>query len=141
MTLARWNSGMVALTATLLLAFAIAAGSRDFHNFDAALIGYTFSTLFAAFGVAYRYSMWLQRPPTAMYWRLSVLYKSQGRRPEPFAGREAAGRGLPVSGGYATQEDGFAQAVPVGDRAPCPSRHHSLDGHADRLPSQCPRGK
>src|SRR5690606_39206164 len=25
--------------------------------------------LFAAFGITYRYSMWLQRPPTRMYWR------------------------------------------------------------------------
>ena len=77
MTKERWNAGMLALTAPLLLAFAIAAGSRDFHNFDAALIGYTFSTLFATFGVAYRYAMWLQRPPTAMYWRRgwSVFFK------------------------------------------------------------------
>jgi hypothetical protein len=38
-------------------------------NFDAALVGYTFATLFAAFGISYRYAMWLQRPPTRMYWR------------------------------------------------------------------------
>src|SRR5690606_17279599 len=30
---------------------------------------YTFATLFAMFGIAYRYTMWLQRPPTAVYWR------------------------------------------------------------------------
>src|SRR4029079_4242512 len=27
------------------------------------------ATLFAAFGISYRYAMWLQRPPTRMYWR------------------------------------------------------------------------
>ena len=38
-------------------------------HFDAALVGYTFASLFAAFGITYRYAMWLQRPPTKMYWR------------------------------------------------------------------------
>ena len=32
-------------------------------------MGYTFATLFAAFGISYRYAMWLNRPPTRMYWR------------------------------------------------------------------------
>lgn len=79
LTRERWQAGMGASFATLLLALAIAVGSRDFHNFDAALIGYTFSTLFAAFGVSYRYLMWLQRPPTAMYWRRgwTVFFRPQ----------------------------------------------------------------
>ncbi|MCC7084568.1 MAG: MFS transporter [Pirellulales bacterium] len=54
---------------TALLAVAIVVGSRRLSHFDAALVGYTFATLFAAFGIAYRYAMWLQRPPTAMYWK------------------------------------------------------------------------
>src|SRR5436190_3794175 len=57
----------------LLFAGALAAliviGSRNLHHFDAALVGYTFATLFATFGITYRYAMWLQRPPTRMYWR------------------------------------------------------------------------
>lgn len=65
----RWNAGSWAFLLTALLGVGIAVGSRDFRDFDAALIGYTFSTLFAMFGVTYRYLMWLQRPPTAMYWR------------------------------------------------------------------------
>lgn len=52
-----------------LLAVAIFVGSGNLQHVDAALVGYTFACLFAAFGVAYRYSMWLQRPPTRMYWR------------------------------------------------------------------------
>lgn len=55
--------------ATALLAGLIVLGSRDLAHFDAALVGYTFATLFATFGIAYRYAMWLQRPPTALYWR------------------------------------------------------------------------
>jgi len=51
------------------LAAAIVIGSRNLQHFDAALVGYTFATLFAAFGISYRYAMWLRRPPTRMYWR------------------------------------------------------------------------
>jgi hypothetical protein len=55
--------------ATIVLGVLIVIGSRNLNHFDAALIGYTFATLFATFGIAYRYAMWLQRPPTRMYWR------------------------------------------------------------------------
>jgi len=54
---------------TAILAALIVLGSRRLDHFDAALVGYTFATLFAVFGITYRYSMWLQRPPTRMYWR------------------------------------------------------------------------
>jgi hypothetical protein len=57
----------------LLVASALAAlivvGSRNLAHFDAALVCYTFATLFAAFGITSRYVIWLQRPPTALYWR------------------------------------------------------------------------
>lgn len=52
-----------------LLGALIVIGSRNLNHFDAALVGYTFATLFATFGITYRYAMWLQRPPTRMYWR------------------------------------------------------------------------
>ena len=61
---ASWGGGV-----TLLLSLLILVGSRNLAYFDAALVGYTFSVLFATFGVTYRYAMWLQRPPTAVYWR------------------------------------------------------------------------
>jgi hypothetical protein len=51
------------------LAILIVVGSRNLDHFDAALVGYTFATLFATFGITYRYAMWLQRPPTRLYWR------------------------------------------------------------------------
>lgn len=54
---------------TIALGAMIVVGSRRLANFDAALVGYTFATLFATFGITYRYAMWLQRPPTRMYWR------------------------------------------------------------------------
>ncbi|SIN82736.1 hypothetical protein SAMN05444166_1138 [Singulisphaera sp. GP187] len=63
------KAAIAGLTTAGLLAVAILVGSRNLKHIDAALVGYTFASLFAAFGVAYRYSMWLQRPPTRMYWR------------------------------------------------------------------------
>ena len=51
------------------LAVFIYIGSRNLSHFDAALVGYTFAVLFATFGIVYRYAMWLQRPPTALYWK------------------------------------------------------------------------
>ena len=52
-----------------VLAALIVVGSRNLNHFDAALVGYTFATLFATFGITYRYAVWLQRPPTRLYWR------------------------------------------------------------------------
>lgn len=63
------KAGGWGITVTALLGALILAGSRNLSHFDAALVAYTFSVLFATFGITYRFSMWLQRPPTAMYWR------------------------------------------------------------------------
>src|SRR5690606_41119089 len=57
------------LLATLLLGALVLVGSRNLAHFDAALIAYTVSVLFATFGLTYRYTMWLLRPPTALYWK------------------------------------------------------------------------
>jgi len=67
--LERIRAGAWATLVTAGLAAAIVVGSRNLQHFDAALVGYTFATLFAAFGISYRYAMWLHRPPTRMYWR------------------------------------------------------------------------
>jgi hypothetical protein len=58
-----------AFLVTAALAVLIVIGSRRLSHFDAALVGYTFATLFATFGIAYRYAIWLQRPPTWLYWK------------------------------------------------------------------------
>jgi hypothetical protein len=57
-----------ALVAMLLIIALVFLGSRNLQNFDAALIAYLFGTIFAVFGITYRYSVWLQRPPTRLYW-------------------------------------------------------------------------
>jgi hypothetical protein len=58
-----WGLGVAAIL-ILLIYF----GSNRFRHFDAALIPYTGATVFAAFGIGYRYAMWLRRPPTRTYW-------------------------------------------------------------------------
>src|SRR5947199_5677561 len=63
------KAGISGLAVTAVLAGLIVVGSRNLNHFDAALVGYTFATLFATFGITYRYAMWLRRPPTRMYWR------------------------------------------------------------------------
>ena len=60
---ALWGASFTAALAVLII-----AGSRTLAHFDAALVGYTFAVLFATFAITYRYSMWLQRPPTRKYW-------------------------------------------------------------------------
>jgi hypothetical protein len=55
--------------ATAALATLIVIGSRRLSHFDAALVGYTFASLFAVFGITYRYVIWLQRPPTWLYFK------------------------------------------------------------------------
>lgn len=67
--LERVRAGAWATLVTAVLAALIVVGSRNLHHFDAALVGYTFATLFATFGISYRYAMWLNRPPTRMYWQ------------------------------------------------------------------------
>lgn len=69
MTGEKLRAAMWGLVVTVVLAGLIVIGSRNLVHFDAALVGYTFATLFAAFGITYRYAMWLERPPTRMYWR------------------------------------------------------------------------
>ena len=56
------------LLSASMVAALIVLGSRNLAHFEAALVGYTFAVIFATFGITYRYAMWLQRPPTAMYW-------------------------------------------------------------------------
>lgn len=91
----RVRAGAWATLWTLVLAAAIVVGSRNLDHFDAALVGYTFATLFATFGITYRYAMWLNRPPTRMYWK---------RGWQVFASRGALGGNLASLGQRAAVE-------------------------------------
>lgn len=61
-----------AAAATAGVGVLVALGSRDGQWIDPALLGYLIASLFAFFGVAYRYFSWLERPATAMFWRWTV---------------------------------------------------------------------
>ncbi len=84
-----------AVLVTVGLAVLIVVGSRNLAHFDAALVAYTFATLFMAFGITYRYAMWLQRPPTAMYfkrgWQVFLDPRWLGRNLAVWARRLVAG--------------------------------------------------
>ncbi|MFV0540795.1 MAG: hypothetical protein ACK5MZ_06105 [Aestuariibaculum sp.] len=66
----------IALSAMLFTVVLVLIGSRNLQNYDAALVAYLFGTLFALFGIVYRYSVWIQRPPTKVYfWRsMKILF-------------------------------------------------------------------
>lgn len=56
------------MMAAVSLIIGILFGSRGLRDFDPALVSYAGATVFAAFGLGYRYAMWLRRPPTRLYW-------------------------------------------------------------------------
>jgi len=58
--------GLVGVAIVIAITF---LGSDGLVWFDAALIGYLFGIIFMVFGVAYRYMVWIRRPPTAMLHR------------------------------------------------------------------------
>jgi NNP family nitrate/nitrite transporter-like MFS transporter len=64
----RFRAGITATLFTGLLVAAIVVGSRNLQNFDPALVIYTFATIFATWGVVYHYRVWLDKPPTRVYW-------------------------------------------------------------------------
>jgi NNP family nitrate/nitrite transporter-like MFS transporter len=73
------RAGAWATLFTLLLIAAIVVGSRNLQNFDPALVIYTFAVIFATWGVVYHYNVWLDKPPTRMYWRRGwELFRQQG---------------------------------------------------------------
>ncbi len=82
-----------ALVTTAVLVLLVVTGSRNLQNFDAALVGYLFATIFAVFGITYRYSVWLQRPPTRMYWKRGWQLLFSGK---PFSRSGAFAKSLAI---------------------------------------------
>ena len=75
----RVRAAAIATFWTGLLIAAIVVGSRNLQNFDAALVVYTFAVVFATWGVVYHYAVWIQKPPTRIYWRRGwQLVRRQG---------------------------------------------------------------
>ena len=75
----RLRAGVSATLFTGLLVAAIVVGSRNLQNFDPALVIYTFAIIFATWGVVYHYRVWLDKPPTRVYWERGwQLFRQQG---------------------------------------------------------------
>ncbi|WP_166378043.1 MFS transporter [Catellatospora methionotrophica] len=53
---------LVGIVTALVLSAAIFLGSRGLHNFDSALAPYAIASVFLAFGIAYRYTVWISSP-------------------------------------------------------------------------------
>ena len=63
------RASLVATGVAVLLLAAIVLGSRGLRDFDAALVPYTVATVFLAFGVAYRYTVWVSAPAARRLFR------------------------------------------------------------------------
>lgn len=70
-----------AAATTAVLLGLILVGSRNLGYFDPALIAYLFACIFMTFGITYRYSVWLQRPPTRRYFQRSLELMRSGKAP------------------------------------------------------------
>jgi hypothetical protein len=98
-------ASLAGATAAAVNAAAVLVGSRGLRLFDAALVGYATATVFLAFGVAYRYTVWASNPPTRRYlrrgWQAFFSWRTFRRLPTavralwsaPSASRPSCGRG------------------------------------------------
>lgn len=83
-------SGRAALAGAVvsgLLILAIVFGSRLLHDFDSALLPYAVATVFLAFGVAYRYTVWVSAPGARRLFRKGwrSLFSAENFRRTPTA--------------------------------------------------------
>ncbi|MFB6630919.1 MFS transporter [Streptomyces sp. NPDC056362] len=58
----RRRASLVGAAVSALLILAIVLGSRLLRDFDSALLPYAVATVFLAFGIAYRYTVWVSAP-------------------------------------------------------------------------------
>ncbi|MFB8029902.1 MFS transporter [Streptomyces sp. NPDC056465] len=89
-TLPRSLSGRATLAGAVvsgLLVLAIVFGSRLLHDFDSALLPYAVASVFLAFGVAYRYTVWVSAPGARRLFRKgwSSLFSAENFRAAPTA--------------------------------------------------------
>jgi hypothetical protein len=83
----RQRAALVGALVSVALVVAIVLGSRGLRDFDSALLPYAVATVFLAFGVAYRYTMWVSEPAA---WRMfrkgfQALFSAESFRRAPTA--------------------------------------------------------
>lgn len=71
---------LIGLAASAVLTALVIVGSRNLEHFDSALFGYTVASIVALGAVAFRYALWLQRPPTRAYFRRGLQLFFQRRK-------------------------------------------------------------
>lgn len=78
---------LVGTVVSLLLIAAIVLGSRLLRDFDSALLPYAVATVFLAFGVAYRYTVWVSAPGARRLFRQGVgsLFSADNFKKAPTA--------------------------------------------------------
>ena len=69
MSRGNWNAIIAGSAAAFAVVAGIALGSRGLAHFDAALWGYAVGSILAAAAVAYRFTIWAERPPSRMYFK------------------------------------------------------------------------
>ncbi|HEY8524669.1 MAG TPA: hypothetical protein VIL48_06895 [Acidimicrobiales bacterium] len=79
------RASVAAALVAALVVLAVVAGSRGLRDFDSALVGYATATVFLAFGVTYRYVVWVQSPPARRWlrrgWRAFLSWRNFRRAP------------------------------------------------------------
>lgn len=60
---------LLAVAASACLTALVIIGSRNLEHYDPALFGYTVASVVAFGAIVFRYTLWLQRPATRVYWR------------------------------------------------------------------------
>src|SRR5215510_13932488 len=68
-TTSRRRSVLLGLAASALLTGLVIIGSRKLEHYDPALFGYTVASIVAFGALVFRYTLWIQRPATRVYWR------------------------------------------------------------------------
>lgn len=66
------NALIAGFAAALMVSAGIYFGSGALSRFDRPLAAYAVATVLAAFAIIYRYTMWIQRPPTWRYFQASL---------------------------------------------------------------------
>ena len=74
----------IGLLCAVTLALSIYIGSGGMKHFDHALFWYAMGSVGAAFAVGYRFTLWMNRPPTRMYFKrgLQLLFRKGPKFPK-----------------------------------------------------------
>ncbi|MEU8760858.1 MFS transporter [Streptomyces sp. NPDC048659] len=83
----RRRASLAGVVVSLLLILAIVLGSRLLRDFDSALLPYAVATVFLAFGIAYRYTVWISAPGARRLFRQgwSAFFSVENFRRAPTA--------------------------------------------------------